>query len=79
MLLFLALFQSFSIKVIAGLDPNFHIYLAFERSNMESGGKMDVMDWTVDKRFRSSPMLRIPIVEGKRALGTMLCRPLATA
>jgi hypothetical protein len=35
----------------AAPDPNFHIYLCFGQSNMESGGKMEDMDRTVDKRF----------------------------
>lgn len=33
-------------------DPNFHIYLCFGQSNMESGGRMDEQDKTVDKRFQ---------------------------
>ncbi len=33
-------------------DTNFHIYLCFGQSNMESGGKMDEQDKTVDKRFQ---------------------------
>ena len=35
----------------AAPDPDFHIYLCFGQSNMESGGKMEDMDKTVDKRF----------------------------
>jgi hypothetical protein len=33
-------------------DTNFHIYLCFGQSNMESGGPMDEQDKTVDKRFQ---------------------------
>jgi Carbohydrate esterase, sialic acid-specific acetylesterase len=33
-------------------DPNFHIYVCFGQSNMESGGGMNEADRTVDKRFR---------------------------
>jgi hypothetical protein len=36
----------------AAPDPNFHIYLCFGQSNMESGGRMDEQDKTVDKRFQ---------------------------
>lgn len=32
-------------------DPNFHIYLCFGQSNMESGGKMNDEDQNVDGRF----------------------------
>src|SRR6188768_3481288 len=34
---------SFGIKASAAPDPNFHVYLCFGQSNMESGGKMDEM------------------------------------
>jgi len=43
---------SFGTSATAAPDPNFHIYLCFGQSNMESGGKMDEMDRTVDKRFQ---------------------------
>lgn len=33
-------------------DANFHIYLCFGQSNMESGGKMDDSDRTVNQRFQ---------------------------
>jgi hypothetical protein len=33
-------------------DPNFYIFLCFGQSNMESGGRMEAMDRTVDKRFQ---------------------------
>lgn len=39
-------------KASADPDPNFHIYLCFGQSNMESGGRMDAIDRTVDKRFQ---------------------------
>jgi hypothetical protein len=51
-LLSLAAFLSFPIEVSAEPDPNFHIYLCFGQSNMESGGRMNEADRTVDKRFR---------------------------
>src|SRR5690349_12426608 len=41
-----------STKVFADPDPNFYIYLCFGQSNMESGGRMDDIDRTVDKRFQ---------------------------
>ena len=43
---------SFATNASAAPDPNFYIYLCFGQSNMESGGKMDEMDRTVDKRFQ---------------------------
>lgn len=33
------------------LDPNFHVYLCFGQSNMESGGPMNDADRNVDPRF----------------------------
>jgi hypothetical protein len=51
-LLFLAACLSFTIKASADPDPNFHIYLCFGQSNMESGGRMEEKDRTVDKRFQ---------------------------
>jgi hypothetical protein len=51
-LLSLAAFLLFRNDASADPDPNFHIYLCFGQSNMESGGKMDEMDRTVDKRFQ---------------------------
>jgi len=36
----------------AAQDKNFYIFLCFGQSNMESGGKMEEMDRTVDKRFQ---------------------------
>jgi hypothetical protein len=33
-------------------DPKFHIYLCFGQSNMDSGGRMNEADRTVDERFR---------------------------
>ncbi len=46
-----ALFSSTS-RAFAGPDPNFYIYLCFGQSNMESGGRMEEMDRTVDSRFQ---------------------------
>jgi hypothetical protein len=40
------------LSAAADPDPNFHIYLCFGQSNMESGGKMEEPDRTVDKRFQ---------------------------
>jgi len=45
----LALFTS---SALADPDPNFYIFLCFGQSNMESGGRMDEADRTVDKRFQ---------------------------
>jgi len=39
-------------SAFADPDPNFHIFLCFGQSNMESGGRMVEMDKTVNKRFR---------------------------
>jgi hypothetical protein len=33
-------------------DPNFHVYLCFGQSNMESGGRMNDEDKLVDERFQ---------------------------
>jgi hypothetical protein len=51
-LFWLAAVLSFGTSASAAPDPNFHIFLCFGQSNMESGGKMDEMDRTVDKRFQ---------------------------
>ncbi|MEZ6134583.1 MAG: endo-1,4-beta-xylanase [Pirellulaceae bacterium] len=40
-----------AVKMNAEVDPNFHIYLCFGQSNMESGGRMDDTDREVDERF----------------------------
>ncbi len=48
----LAALLLFGTYALAAPDPNFHIYLCFGQSNMESGGKMDEIDRTVDKRFQ---------------------------
>ena len=47
----LAVLLAFSTNAFSQ-DTNFYIYLCFGQSNMESGGKMDEMDQTVDKRFQ---------------------------
>ncbi len=52
LLLLLAVALTFGSSAFAEPDPNFHIYLCFGQSNMESGGKMEDMDRTVDKRFQ---------------------------
>jgi len=52
MKMILAAVLSFGTIASAAPDPNFHIYLSFGQSNMESGGKIDEMDRTVDKRFQ---------------------------
>src|SRR4051812_33465886 len=43
---------AFTSIAFAEPDPNFYIYLCFGQSNMESGGKMEEIDRTVDKRFQ---------------------------
>ena len=43
---------SFATSAFADPDPNFYIYLCFGQSNMESGGRMDDIDRSVDKRFQ---------------------------
>ena len=42
----------FSMQSAFSQDTNFWIFLCFGQSNMESGGRMDEMDRTVDKRFQ---------------------------
>lgn len=49
-LLLLAVLLTFSASAFSQ-DTNFYIYLCFGQSNMESGGKIEDMDRTVDKRF----------------------------
>ena len=49
---FLAAVLMCSTKAFADPDPNFYVFLCFGQSNMESGGKMDAIDKTVDKRFQ---------------------------
>ena len=41
----------FATGALAAPDPNFYIFLCFGQSNMESGGRMEEMDRTVDERF----------------------------
>ena len=48
---FLSLLLLASVNA-AAQDKNFYIFLCFGQSNMESGGKMEEMDRTVDKRFQ---------------------------
>ena len=42
----------FSMTSAFSQDTNFWVFLCFGQSNMESGGRMDDMDRTVDKRFQ---------------------------
>ena len=42
----------FSLTSAFAQDTNFWIFLCFGQSNMESGGRMDDQDKTVDKRFQ---------------------------
>ena len=42
----------FSVTSAFSQDTNFCIFLCFGQSNMESGGRMDDQDKTVDKRFQ---------------------------
>ncbi len=51
-LFLLAALLSFNMKTFADPDPNFYVFLCFGQSNMESGGRMDEIDRTVDKRFQ---------------------------
>ena len=48
----LTAFLSFTAVLSAAPDPNFWVFLCFGQSNMESGGRMDEIDRTVDKRFQ---------------------------
>jgi hypothetical protein len=50
----LSLLAALLLSLTSGLsqDTNFWIYLCFGQSNMESGGRMDNQDKTVDKRFQ---------------------------
>jgi len=48
----LAAFLAFGTIASADPDPNFHIYLCFGQSNMESGGRMNDADKEVDERFQ---------------------------
>jgi hypothetical protein len=52
LLLWLGALLSFAVQASAEPDPDFHIYLCFGQSNMESGGRMNEADRTVDKRFQ---------------------------
>jgi hypothetical protein len=52
MLFCLAVLLTATTRASAQPDPNFHIYLCFGQSNMESGGKIEEKDRTVDKRFQ---------------------------
>jgi hypothetical protein len=47
----LAAFFLFVVHAAAEPDPNFHIYLCFGQSNLESGGRMNDADKEVDERF----------------------------
>src|SRR5665213_3862386 len=48
----LAAFLAFTTMASADPDPNFHIFLCFGQSNMESGARTEESDRTVNKRFR---------------------------
>lgn len=52
LLVSLAAFLSVGTTASADPDPNFWIYLCFGQSNMESGGRMNEEDKTVDERFQ---------------------------
>src|SRR5579883_1494233 len=41
----------FATASLAAPDPNFYLFLCFGQSNMESGGRMEEFDRTVDPRF----------------------------
>ncbi len=51
-LLVLIALPLFIVSVFGDPDPNFYIFLCFGQSNMESGGKMEEVDRTVDSRFQ---------------------------
>jgi hypothetical protein len=46
------LIVSLPAKAYADPDPNFWVFICFGQSNMESGGRMEAQDKTVDKRFQ---------------------------
>jgi len=48
----LAAFLALSTTAFADPDPNFHIFLCFGQSNMESGARTEETDRTVNKRFQ---------------------------
>ncbi|TWU58398.1 sialate O-acetylesterase [Rubripirellula reticaptiva] len=43
--------KQFPVAMAGEVDPNFHVYLCFGQSNMESGGSMNDEDRNVDERF----------------------------
>ena len=45
-------FTTEDAPVLAGKDPNFHIYLCFGQSNMQGAGAIEEQDKTVDSRFQ---------------------------
>ncbi|MEN6427390.1 MAG: sialate O-acetylesterase [Phycisphaerales bacterium] len=48
----LVVLGGFTTCVFAEPDPNFYVFLCFGQSNMESGGRMEEMDRTMDRRFQ---------------------------
>ena len=48
----LSVILSLNTNAFADPDPNFYVFLCFGQSNMESGGRMEDMDRTVDSRFQ---------------------------
>jgi len=48
----LAAFLALTTIAVADPDPNFHIFLCFGQSNMESGARTEETDRTVNKRFQ---------------------------
>jgi len=62
----LATFHVFATSAMADPDPNFHIYLCFGQSNMESGGRMNGDDKIVDERFRVMADFDAPNREWKK-------------
>ncbi len=49
---FIAASLLLAARALAAPNPNFYIYLCFGQSNMESGGRTETIDRTVDKRFQ---------------------------
>jgi len=67
----------FTASALADPDPNFYIFLCFGQSNMESGGRMDEMDRTVDKRFQVMADFDAPSRDWKRGQWYDAVPPLA--
>ena len=49
-----------------GVDPNFHIYLAFGQSNMDGAGEIENQDLQVSERFKMMPAIDFPSKQRKK-------------